>query len=298
MDIKSFDVIYQELYENIGKELEAKIKKHMINFFKLLGIIVFFIVIIYIFGNIELLSLCIIAGCLISIFSLFKIQELKLKYYREEIITYLVKGCNLNYDYKFGLKEDEYINSKIPEKFDAFCSKDYIYGKIKGTVGFKLSYVNTYRKEKYIVDGQEKIEKIETFKGIFGVADINKNINAEVIIDLNDFKRKYRLNKVELDSIQFEKNFDCFSNNKIVALQILTPDVLEQINNLSEIIKKTIQIRIYNNQIFYRFYLEDIFLPPKFKNILEKNSLKRIYNVINNSEMLVECISEIVDENF
>lgn len=298
MNSKSFDVIYKELYENIGNELDDKIKKKKINFFKIIGIIFVLIIIMCILGNIEMIGLSIIVACLISIFSLFRIQELKLKYYREEIINYLVKSYGLNYDYSHGLDEREYISSKLPEKFDNFQSKDYINGIIDENIEFKMSYINTYKKEICTIDGKQHVEKIETFKGIFGRASIDKNINAEVIIDLNDLKRKYDIKRIELDSIEFEKSFDCFSNNKVIALQILTPEVLEKINKLGDIFKKYMQIRIYNNTIYYRFYLEDVFLPSKFKNVLEKKHLQKIYEVINNSVDLAKCIGESINNNF
>lgn len=298
MNSKSFDVIYQELYENIGNELDAKIKKKRKNFFKVIGIIFVLIIIMCILGNIEMIGLSIIAGCLVSIFSLFRIQELNLKYYREEIINYLVKSYGLNYDYSYGLEESEYISSKLPEKFDNFQSKDYINGIIDENIELKMSYINTYKKEICTIDGKQHVEKIETFKGIFGRVNIDKNINAEVIIDLNDLKRKYDIKRIELDSIEFEKSFDCFSNNKVIALQILTPEVLEKINKLGDIFKKYMQIRIYNNTIYYRFYLEDVFLPSKFKNVLEKNRLQKIYEVINNSVDLAKCIGESINNNF
>lgn len=298
MNSKSFDVIYKELYENIGNELDDKIKKKKINFFKIIGIIFVLIIIMCILGNIEMIGLSIIVACLISIFSLFRIQELKLKYYREEIINYLVKSYGLNYDYSHGLDESEYISSKLPEKFDNFQSKDYINGIIDENIELKMSYINTYKKEICTIDGKQHVEKIETFKGIFGRVNIDKNINAEVIIDLNDLKRKYDIKRIELDSIEFEKSFDCFSNNKVIALQILTPEVLEKINKLGDIFKKYMQIRIYNNTIYYRFYLEDVFLPSKFKNVLEKNRLQKIYEVINNSVDLAKCIGESINNNF
>ena len=131
-----------------------------------------------------------------------------------------------------------------------FQSKDYINGIIDENIELKMSYINTYKKEICTIDGKQHVEKIETFKGIFGCVNIDKNINAEVIIDLNDFKRKYNIKRIELDSIEFEKSFDCFSNNKVVALQILTPEVLEKINKLCDIFKKSMQIRIYNNTIY------------------------------------------------
>ena len=38
---------------------------------------------------------------------------------------------------------------------------------------------NNLKKEKHIEDGKEVIEKIETFKGVFGIANINKNITID-----------------------------------------------------------------------------------------------------------------------
>lgn len=299
MNTKDFDVIYQELCENGGKELEIKIKNNRSKILKIIGVIIILAIIMYILGSLEMMGACIIIGCLVSIFSLFKIQESNIKDYREIIIKNLVKNYNpkLNYDYNLGFKVSDYISSKLPEKFDDFHSRDAIYGNLDENIDFKMSYISTYKKERSVIDGETHTETIQTFRGIFGCANINKNIKAEVIIDLNDFKRKYRLNRIELESIEFEKAFDCFSDNKIVALQILTTDVVEQINELCNMFKNSIQIRIFDNMIFYRFSLEEVFLPPKFKNILDRNRLKKIYDAINISKNLIECINESIDEN-
>ena len=300
MNTKDFDVIYQELCENNGKTLENKIKRNRSKILKIIGIIIVLATIMYILGSLELMGACIVIGCLAFMFFLFKIQEANLKDYREIIIKNLVikkYSPKLNYDYNLGFKESDYINSKLPEKFDIFHSRDSIYGNIDENIDFKMSYISTYKKECSIIDGETHTETIETFKGIFGCANISKNIKAEVIIDLNDFKRKYNLNRIELESIEFEKAFDCFSDNKIVALQILTTDVIEQINELCSIFKNSIQIRIFNNMIFYRISLEEVFLPPKFKNILDRNRLKKIYDAINISKNIIECITESIEEN-
>ena len=80
-------------------------------------------------------------------------------------------------------------------------------------------------------------------------------------------------------------------------MQILTPDVVEQINKLCVVLKNAIQIRINNDKIFLRFMSNELFIPQKFKNPFDGSSLRKIYDAIYISSNLVECIFNSIDEN-
>lgn len=296
---KDFDVIYTEICEHGGNKFFEEYKKKTKKVLQILIIIIIASIVLYKFFGIVAAGFSIIIGCLIILFSLFKIQEKYIDDYRKIIVAKLVSLYNpkLQYDYKLGFKEIDYINSKLPEKFDVFKSSNSIFGKIVEEIDFKMSYINTYRKEKAVVDGEVQTENIEIFKGIFGCGRISKSVNSEIIIDLNDFKKRYKLNRIELESVDFEKSFDCFSNNKIVALQILTPDVVEQINQLCDKFKNSLQLRINNDMIFFRFSLNELFAPPKFTNPLDRERIKKLYDVIYFSTNIVECIFDSIDEN-
>lgn len=296
---KDFEEVYKEICENGGNEFVIEYKKNISMIIKCFIISIVVSIVLFYIAGVNIAGCFLILGCLILFFSMLKLQDKYLKKYKEIIITKLIKLYNpkLNYNSDFGFKENDYKKSNLPEKFDEFKSRDSIYGKISEYIDFKLAYIITYRKERVFVDDVEKIERIETFKGMFGACRISKNINSELIIDLNDFKRKYSLNRVELESLDFEKSFDCFSNNKIKALQILTPDVIEKINELCSRFKNSFQLRIHNNMIFFRFSLEDLFAPPKFKNPLDKERIKKLYDAVYLSDNIVECIFESIYEN-
>lgn len=295
---KNFEEIFSEIYTNYSEHFLQTYNKKFRNCLKLLAIISIITIIIYNLAGINSAGFFAIAGGIIIFFLVIKIQDKYIEDYKKNIISKLVTLYHpkLKYYFDLGLERYDYISSKIPEKFDDFKSTDLICGKIIDGLDFKMSYIKTYRKE-YNKNDKNDFENVETFKGIFCCAKMSKTISSEIIIDINDFKKKDNLNRIEFESVEFEKKFDCFSNNKIIALQILTPDVVEQINKLCVVLKNAIQIRINNDKIFLRFMSNELFIPQKFKNPFDGSSLRKIYDAIYISSNLVECIFNSIDEN-
>ena len=112
-----------------------------------------------------------------------------------------------------------------------------------------------------------------------------------VEIKANDFKANYNKKRIELESAEFEKKFDCFADNKIIALQILTPEIIYLINEFSNTINVPIEISIINDIIYFRILIKDIYTPPKIGNPLSRANIKLLYEILFETKKLVTNIS-------
>ena len=294
---KSFDEFYEEIKNNNELNIKNPYKKCICigTFLVIFSFLVFILAVKYsmIFLVIGLVLIFDIAGI---IYSLKEFEKYERKF-KDIFLPYLVRLYNnkLTYNKVASIDKNIYNNSKLPSKFDEFYSSDEVFGYLYNNLLVKFSYIKTNINKKSVVEGNTVVEKINNYYGIFGYTVCSKNINAEINIKKNDLKKNLAKNRIELESIEFEKEFDCFANNKIVALQVLKPELIDKITNLNNILKCPLEINIINNMIYFRVMINDIFVAPKFKMPINKEYLRKLYNAIDVCYELMECISNSVN---
>lgn len=295
---KEFEDIYNTITSEVGVDFDKKfeLKKYI----EIIGILVVISIILYKVIGFEIAGMFLVIGTFLVFYLIIKLQDNKIKEYKNVLISKFISNYNdkLNYTYKSNITEFEYRQSKLPEKFDDFKTTDQISGELVEDAKIKIARVITKRTERKLVGENIKTEKIETYNGIFGIVQINKMLSVDMLITSNDFKQKYNAKRIELDSEIFEKNFDCFADNKIVALQILTPDVIDCINKIYNTLKKQIQIRINANMIYFRIFDDNLFVPSRVKKMLDKDRMKKLYNQIDSICTIVNSLCENIYDNF
>lgn len=295
---KEFEDIYSSILEELGTKFEKRfeIKKY----FYSIGILFLISIILYNIFSFEIAGIFLIVGCFIVFYLIMKIQDKKIIAYKSILVSKIISNYNekFNYTYKSDITEFDYRKSKFPEKFDDFKTTDQITGIILKDTNIKLARVVTKRTERKMYGENIKTEKIETYNGIYGMVHLNKMLSVDMLITSNDFKQKYNAKRIELDSEIFEKNFDCFADNKIVALQILTPDVIDCINEIYNTLKKPIQIRINGDMIYFRIFVDNLFVPSRVKKMLDKDRMKKLYNQIDSICTITNSLCENIYHNF
>lgn len=221
--------------------------------------------------------------------------------FRKEIMPVLVEkmGENLKYYPKGKVSEWVYRNSRLAGNFSKISSEDLIMGTIDSKYSISLAEVtaqyqnteglNTHKTNLFCnIECAKNIDaELEISKGIIAKLDtkiekINKNIS---------FKIKEELT---MDSSIFNKYFDIYSDNKIVAMQILTADVMEIL--LDTTYKKlNYVLRISDNQIYIKFYTGQVFEPSGLKSSLNYNLLKESYDIINFAVRLTRAINRAIE---
>ena len=134
------------------------------------------------------------------------------------------------------------------------------------------------------------------FDGLYGMVDLNGINLSEINVATNTIISKYKNSRIEMDSAEFENNYDIFSKDKIKALEIFTSEIIDEINNFKTNIGKPIQIRIKNGKLFFNVYLGEILEPPTFKNIMDYDILYKYFKIIDQPINLISEILKNIDE--
>ena len=126
---------------------------------------------------------------------------------------------DIKYDHYLGLDKEIYDDAKF-DFYDRYNSEDLITGKLRGC-NYNIAEVHTQEKEED-KDGNTNWKTI--FLGTFANVKLTKSFNSEIDIICNRLKNnndKY----ISIDNEEFEKIFDVFTTDKILAMRLLTPDV-------------------------------------------------------------------------
>lgn len=200
-------------------------------------------------------------------------------YYKNEIIAKLVSAYdnNLKFDLDSRIQMSDYLTAEF-ELFDKFYSNDLIYGKIDGIIDLKLGDVCT---EDESTNSDGKTSRTTLFKGLFSVIQLNKNTNSTIKIRIDKFFKGSKKNLLAMDSQEFEKYFDVYSTDKVLAMRILTSDIMDYMLTFTKENKIKFEITIKNSQVFIRIHCKDMFEPPTLKEALDYETLHKYYKYIN-----------------
>ena len=175
------------------------------------------------------------------------------KLFKEKIIIPIIKKYipDSNYIPENGLDRMKYILSgwKLTRVFE---SQDRIDLKIK---------TNNYETELVLAEvyaSEEQGALIPEFHGLAGYAQLPKNIGCNIKI-VENVTANFTENRFKMDMKEFEKIFEVQTNNKIVAAQILTSDVMSELVNLINSTQIGFELRMFNDILFIRFYTCEMF---------------------------------------
>ena len=291
-----FEKLYKELYKDSNQILEKAKKEKNKKILITLLVCILVIVLIKIISNDDIIFLFSIIVSIIIMSIVITIEKKKYtQKFKNNIIKELVKKYNskLNFIANGKISTQEYSISKFDNSFDEMYTEDKISGIIGENTDFQM--VQLVTKEERIVEddaGNESKQIVETFKGIYGIVSLEKNTKSDIYIASNSITRKYSKDRVEMDSQEFEQNYDCITKDKINAMKILTSDLLEKFVNLRSGNLKNFQLKIKDDFLFFRCACGEMFEPPKFKEALNKEIIKKYYNVISLPVEIVEKILE------
>ena len=150
--------------------------------------------------------------------------------------------------------------------------------------------------QKFILsDGDTVSTYVTVFHGLFAYIDLEKINYFSFKITKDKFlgdKIFRTVDKLDMDSSEFEKIYDVNTDDKISTVRILTSDVMQKLIDFKKENKVTPEISFKNGKLFIRFAVGDVFEPNKFKDDMDFNKLKRTYNMINFVFNFVEDFSK------
>lgn len=226
----------------------------------------------------RILGIPFIPAVIYYIYKYKKYNGLYVENYKNKIIKNFLEYINHNLNYhQYGGKGllNYYLDAKFEDnEFNSFVTDDYIEGYNENSTNiemcnFALENVN---------DKGEFLNM--AYEGIFSVTQLNSFLTDEIRIKKNRYTLKNNYNKIEMDSKDFEKYFDVYCNSNILAMEILTHDIMEELVQFYDTYRIEFEIIIKNNHIYIRFNTGVMFEPNILKKSNDMNTLWVYYNVL------------------
>ena len=285
---RNFDEEFERVYKEVCENSESKLIENRNKLNKFLFTVLVVLVIINIIIYITASTKTIVGGTLaisfcIMLFLVIQEREIYKKAYKNNIINALVKSYNskLYYDPKLGLSKYDYTMSNFDTSFNEYFSEDQIHGTLENGAKIKLAeVVTTIVHETKNTDGTTKTDRTETFRGMYGTIKMPYNITSRIYVYNDSITNRYSGDRIEVDSAEFEKYYDCFSSEKVRTLRILTSDLIEKFNDIRRSNKAGFELKVEDDMIYFRYKCGQLFEPPTFRSGLDKDLIKRYYRYI------------------
>lgn len=230
------------------------------------------------------------------IFSKNKIKYVKM--YKEKIIKKIMNNFygNLEYFPEKGMPKYIYQEPKYNEYYNKYNSEDYLEAVINEKYSIQMAEVLTEKEETHRdSDGKTSTTTYTIFHGLFAKVIMNKSINGELKI-LQNGATTFDKKQLKMDSGEFEKYFDVSATDKIVGMQLLTADVMEE---LMAFVKKTnmqYDVIIKNDILYLRFHCGSMFEPANIKKgYLNQESLREYFYMLNFTYNLSNRLIELIE---
>lgn len=239
------------------------------------------------------------------------------KIYKENILPNFIKfvNPNLTYSYEKHQKykeykgrlayksyedrkeiEREYIDADFDGiSFDYITEEDWVEGQIDENHFFKVTDI-AVKQEYTDSDGDRRTRTM--FEGLFYSLEADKDIGTclKININKNNAIEGAENYQIQMDSSEFEDVFDVYCDDKILAVRILTADIMELIINFYKKYYIPFEICYRNNKIYTRFFVEDMFEPSRIKNSLDIKSLYMYFAIVEFSMEFSKKIIKIAND--
>lgn len=202
---------------------------------------------------------------------------------------------NFDYSYQKSFPEKIIQQSRIIKSYDRFLTDDCFEGIYKDVPVSVFEY-ELYKRGYRHYNGRTSAYYYKSAQGILFKARMNKEFQGQTIIVkdsgfFNKFKQYKNLQRVGLESPEFEKAFEVYSDNQVEARYLLTTVMLEYVMKLKTIFPK----------IELSFFAEHVLINIETKkNMFECSSFfhsiinkKRIYQNFEELYLLfsiIECL--------
>lgn len=215
------------------------------------------------------------------------------KVYEQEIIKPIVESYNneIIYDLEKGISKEEYSLTGYPAG-DKYYTGNYFENRDASIRSSNITILDKTTDE----DGHTEYRT--RFAGIFSIITL-KNFSKDVItmsIDSDIINRIFqRKNKIEVDSAEFEKNFDLYCENRVYAMEIFTADLLEKILDICENDNTKFDIKLNGNKLYVRYYRSTIFKVDLNKS-MKKETMQKMYRNTHKLLDLLNVLKENIDK--
>lgn len=302
---ESFSNLYTRLYNENITELEELRKKEKSK------ALVIIILIASIFGCIMflpflafiLVPLLMVVVIIIAIKNMAGIKSSNKGSYasvfKEKIVTPIISNVfeDGKYEPQRGWSRMEYLEGEYRDFFDRYSSEDMLTATITGNDNNKTTIqfaeVHTERETE---DSEGRTSYVTVFCGLAGKMGLSKDIGTKIYIRNNGIFNSLSKNRVKLDMSEFEKKFDVECEDKILAVRLLTADVMTEMLDLYNKFKYRFEIHILRDKIYMRIYTGKVFEPNLFQNSMEYKTVEKYYLTLQAMMNISKHINDKLNE--
>ncbi len=302
--VSDFTAFYEKELKELLLPLEEqrkKIKKWGVYGFILLGLAI----VSFIIGTTTQLPAAIIIAIVVfvaAIIVLILFANRMKKFtgiFKTQIVSRIIAFINpsLRYSPERFIAEADYKKSGLYLKSpDRYKGDDYVEGLHDKTF-FCFSELHT--EEKVSSGKNTRWETI--FKGMFIIADFNKNFSGRTYVwsenkpQLNFLSKLFTpiasgLEKVKLESPDFEKRFIVYSNDQVEARYILTPSFMERLVRLQQMTSADASISFVHTNIHIAIPMKNELFEP---SVFRMNDFSRLEQFRSTIQIVYEIIDEL-----
>jgi Protein of unknown function (DUF3137). len=214
-------------------------------------------------------------------------KETFIKHFKLNVITAIVQHFNLTYSPRSGLPMQDFYAI-----YDVTCeswrSEDLIYGEVDG-VKVEIADVIARKMQK---DTKIKPLLIKDFSGILLKATFPKQLTHHVYVcDKDDFGVKSSGDKAVMDNAEFNRHFNVFSDDQIMARYALTPALMETLCALKHKFNCPISLVFEGQEIRLAINLKIDSFEPNFQvSLLEDEVIK---NYISSIKGFIDMVKSL-----
>jgi hypothetical protein len=224
------------------------------------------------------------------------------KDFKAKIITPLINAIDPHLLYNPDFMISQYLferSNLFQHSIDRYSGNDYVKGSIDG-VPIEFSDIHAEYQSR---DSKGRTQWRTLFRGLFLVAEFNKNFKSKTII-LPDLAEKTfgnliggwlqsinssRGKVIQLDDPVFEKKFVVYGEDPIEARYILSHSMMKRIVEFQGKISHPLFISFVHNHIHVAIGTEkDLFEPTILKSLLDYKQAMEYINTLRNTIGIIE----------
>lgn len=182
-------------------------------------------------------------------------------------------------------------NTGMMNMGDRYNSNDYTIAKYKG---IPFSQADVHIEEEH-TDSDGDRTYSTTFRGRYITFNLKKDFSKKLLVASKNFyneRRDKTFKKIELESSEFNHNFDVYAQDGFEAFYLLDPAVMERIQKLNDLHGGRIMICFTNKQIHIAINdHRDAFEPASPKAPIDEKA--EFDKVMNDIKVITNIIDEI-----
>ncbi len=228
--------------------------------------------------------------------------------FKSQVINRIVYFISpeLQYNSNGSVNVSEFVTSRLfLTNVDRYKGDDLVFGKIDKTA-FRFSEIKAeYKTTNVSSKGNTRNTWHTLFKGLFFIADFNKDFRGSTVVLPNSLGKRFNFLKklmgitrreklIELEDVNFTKHFNVYGDDQIQSRYILSISLINRILEYKKKTDKHIYLSFVDSKMYLGIpYAKDLFEPSYLRSLTNFDLVKTYYEDM----ILVVCIVEDLNLN-